>query len=219
VAEVKQLEYWTTSNFKDYEKCPAMYKYRRLQKLPEPDSPAMARGTQIHTMAEMYVTGELSEVPDELKKLAEDFKLLKRLKPEMEKLWQFGKGWLQLLGAGKLWRRSKLDAVHIGKTEALVIDFKTGRVYPEHTDQFLHYAIDTLGRHPELKQVRTEGWYTDQGEVHDKTYSKEELVEERKKWTAKAEQFLEATEFRPTPGKACKWCAFSKTKGGPCHFG
>lgn len=41
-------------------------------KIPEPTNPAASRGSKIHEQAEAYVKGELGEMPEELKKFAQD---------------------------------------------------------------------------------------------------------------------------------------------------
>ena len=39
---------------------------------------------------------------------------------------------------------------------------------------------------------------------------------EREQWEARAQKMLDDKKLEPAPGYFCKWCAFGKSKGGPC---
>ena len=43
---------WSYSRLADYEKCAALYRFRHIEKLPEPKGDALTRGINIHTQIE-----------------------------------------------------------------------------------------------------------------------------------------------------------------------
>src|SRR5258708_3085010 len=107
-------------------------KYAKIDKLVGPSVPAMERGTMIHSLAEHYLTGGITGgVPPQLRKLQNEFKMLKKMRPTCEKFW----------GLDKFWKPKDYGWV-VAKTDAFVpptkkdnvlinVDHKTGREYPE----------------------------------------------------------------------------------------
>jgi hypothetical protein len=49
-----------------WERCPAAFKYKHIDKLPEPASPAMERGRKIHKEAEDFINGKVVDLPESL---------------------------------------------------------------------------------------------------------------------------------------------------------
>jgi len=75
---------WSFSRLTDYDfdlgGCPAKFKYKHLDKLPEPKGEALERGSTIHKLAEDYIAGTIKRVPKELEKFAVFFKDIKATK-------------------------------------------------------------------------------------------------------------------------------------------
>jgi RecB family exonuclease len=62
----KKITSWSFTRYNTYSQCPAKAKFKFIDKLKEPDSPQMQRGTDIHKLAENYVKGEIVRLPKEL---------------------------------------------------------------------------------------------------------------------------------------------------------
>lgn len=74
------------SRVQDYEKCPLQFKYKHLDKIPDPapelpegQEHAKDRGTRIHKLAEDFVGSDDHEVPEELKWHSKRFLTLQKL--------------------------------------------------------------------------------------------------------------------------------------------
>lgn len=94
IQTVKQFKAWSFTRWSDYETCPAMAKYKHLDKLPAPQHPAAARGADIAQRTEDWLNGDLKTMPMELKPLAAEYRTIKRDKTtKAEAFWGFTKDW------------------------------------------------------------------------------------------------------------------------------
>src|SRR5574337_887752 len=61
---------WSPSRLFDYETCPALYKYRAIDHLPEPQDPngPLVRGTRIHKEIENYIVND-GPLTDDIRKV------------------------------------------------------------------------------------------------------------------------------------------------------
>jgi|SRR6267378_1418017 len=233
IIPIKNITSWSFSRYNVYRKCPAMAKYKFIDKIQEPGSAAMDRGTAIHKMAEDYVKGSIKKLPAELNQFKDDFTALKKQKVKfMEESWTFRKDWSLTAwndwnGA---WLRVKLDVAYINTEHNVLvpIDYKTGKYKPEsqeeYTEQLELYAMAGLVQVPTVDAVSPRLWYLDHGIVHPNP-EEEEMVFERKQlpylqklWIGKTKKMLSDTVFKPTPGNACRFCHFRKENSGPCKF-
>jgi hypothetical protein len=80
------------------------------------------------------------------------------------------------------------------------------------------YGLGGMLKYPHVKVVHTHLWYLDSGNPITITYDAKELPKLRESWNKKVTPMLNDTRFSPKPGNHCRWCTFSKTKGGPCKF-
>jgi hypothetical protein len=105
----------------------------------------------------------------------------------------------------------------------LVVDHKTGRERPqEHASQLELYSIIEFSVNPRIDYVLGEIFYVDHGKKLSAMFNDRDLMltRFRDRWTEKAEKMLADREFAPTPSQwTCRWCAFSRAKGGPCEAG
>jgi CRISPR/Cas system-associated exonuclease Cas4 (RecB family) len=212
---------WSYSRLGDYEKCARLYKYRHIDRLPEPKGEALSRGIAIHEEVEQYLFGKapLPSKFDAFKAYIEEVKN----KPGLivEELWGLTREWVACAPKSPLvWWRGKLDAYwRDGVTSASVVDWKTGRVYDSNTDQMKMYAAAVMSREPEVEEVAVSLVYFDQKEEHTEVYYRDRLDYVRGQFTSRAGRMEEDKTFDPKPGPACRWCAFRKSKGGPCSEG
>lgn len=227
--ELGLIPTWSHSALKTYETCAYRSYISKVKKVQEDFGPAAQRGTDIHEQAELYVNGELGEMPDTLKKFQPQFEELRELfidaKVELEGEWGFTIewepcGWM----APDVWGRVKLDAmVHETETSARVIDYKTGKRFGNeisHSQQALTYAIGSFMRYPDLEIAKTELWYLDHGETSEQVYTRDQALAFMPNLQQRAIDMTTATKFPPNPSKDnCRWCSFKNGEYPICEWG
>lgn len=214
---------WSYSRYSDYERCPAFFKYKYILKLPTTAGPAMARGREIHKMAEDYLKApKAGKVPPELKHFGTELKQLHRLSPLVECQWGFRTDWSPTGWFGTdVWARGIADvAVAYEDLTIDVVDWKTGKKYQTNEDQMELFGLLSLCKFPEYESVRTLLWYTDLADDNEveRVYARKDVEGLKKKWAKAVVPMFADKKYPPRPNDKCKWCDFSKGKGGPCAF-
>lgn len=224
-AKPAQFTSFSFSRWHDYVECPLRARYKHLDKLPgrEP-GPALERGNRIHKLAERYATGNLVKLPPDLSCFTEEFKALRQVKRELivEQQWAFNQAW-EPTGwfDGDVLCRVILDVAWYRGDEADGIDHKTGKVYPYHHDQLdlqglaLFQQAEVKGTGP-IKKATGRLWYLDQGTEDTVTYKLSDVPKLIKLWRQRTAKMLADRSFKPKPGAGCRWCDYSRDKGGPC---
>jgi len=220
---------WSFSRLGDFEQCKHRAKLKYLDKIPEPERPlppgktehANDRGTRIHDAAERYVRGGIELIP-ELQKFKTEFEKLKSLfaagKVSLEGEWAMDRGWNPVAWkSSDAWLRLKLDAmVMLSKTEAVVIDYKTGRRYGnevKHAEQTQLYQLVTFLRYPELETIHTELWYPDVDELATATYTRNQGLRFKRSFEQRGDAMTTCIDFPANPNIfSCKWCSFKGTE-------
>ena len=242
----KGVRAWSYSRLMDYEKCPQLYKFKVIDKLPEPGSAAMERGGDIHKKAEAYLNSRKSKCPQELKRVEPELKALRRLGAVAEDQWTFTRDFAGSTSwFGKdAWARLKIDSVadiKFGDASSVrslevagkapsdkqvgvwVVDWKTGKFRPEASvDQLELYVLGSFLLRPSAAFALASLAFTDVGQlVHSFVLRNPRTVSAMKaKWLKRVKPLQVETKFKPTPSDAaCYWCFFSKKKGGPCKAG
>jgi hypothetical protein len=204
-----------------YMECPAKKRYRYDEKIQVPQSPAAARGTAYHSAVESVLGGgqpELSGFP-ELAFYQGYLQRLRNLGGQAEFAFAIKRDWTPTL-----WESS--DAWIVGKADvwvpivptAHVQDWKTGKIYDSHEKQGEFYTTVLFGYVPEAVEIKATFIYTDLRQERNKTYHRDQLDSLRARWTARIERMERDTENAPTPNFGCRFCPYSKAKGGPCTF-
>jgi hypothetical protein len=220
---------WSYSAWKLFTLCPAAYRWHYVvegtKKVVE--SHAMARGTMIHSKAEHFIKGGIRGMPSELKKLAAQYQGLKKAKAICEEWWCVDREWKPVRVKKdpdkhpRSWLRGKTDAYALMGNELVVVDHKTGQIYPEHADQAGVYAVLGHAFFPKVESVTVEFFYTDKGHVIPHTFDLKKLRAARKLWTQRGLAVSGAKTFKATPSpKACGaygGCPYRSDKGGPCR--
>jgi hypothetical protein len=217
----KRFTAWSYSRWTDYENCPRQARFKHLDKLPEVKGKALERGSQIHTEGENFLIRKTRGVPTSYVAFKTQLETIRRRGAIAEGSWTFTRDWelTEWNDWDAAWVRMKIDAHYVDGNGALrVIDFKTGKVRDSNVPQLELYGLGGLLRYPEVQTVRAEFWYLDAGESHALVFKREEVETLRAEWLRRTKPMLTDTRFKPKPGYACKWCSFSKTKGGPCEF-
>lgn len=226
---------WSYSRYADYKQCPYKFKCKHILRLPDPGSPAMARGNTIHKEAEDYVAGRLKKQPGSLKEFKDQFEELRQLYKEgvasVELQWGFSHDWEPAQkGHGdpfgwfgyNTWLRIKADvSINYGDGEAEIIDHKTGKKYTTNEEQVELFSTGPFMRDPKVMKITTRLWYLDvpglEGEV-TREYTRKDFLAIKRDWNRKIVPMFEDSRFAPKPNDRCKWCPYSAAEGGPCKF-
>lgn len=208
---------WSLTSLTTYEKCPAQYKYRYIDKLPTPPAGgAAARGTEFHSHLEKFLTGAIDELPSELSFYTSLCKVLKEQKAIAEHTIKLDREWKPV--AEGHWYKGVLDVKILKGTEAEVLDWKTGKIYPGHADQASLYSLAVFSEEPDVQRVRARHIYLDLGKEREKVFDRNEMHQLRTAWEQRVERLENAKEFIPNPNYGCRYCPYSKGNGGPCKF-
>jgi len=203
----------------------ARAKYKHIDKMPEgPKGPALLRGEDIHKDAEQFTKGIVRKIPASLKLFAKEFAELKRMKAIAEGKWAMTVDWkpVDFFDWNRAWCRVVLDAHYYipRQKRAVVIDHKTGKIYPDNQSQIELYVIAAFAHYDMAQEVQPALWYLDQGEIlpKDKIYVRKDLPKLHKKWKLNVVPMLTDKKFLPRPGDYCGRCAYSIRRGGPCKY-
>jgi RecB family exonuclease len=237
-----QISAWSYSRYQKYTQCPFLAKCLYITKLKEPDSPAGVKGTRVHAIAALVVSGKLpkpdrdnsqfmpelqkilksGKLPDELSTFTEEFKALKKARVLCESEWAFTKDWVPTSWFGHdCWLRIKVDAHYLEgrkKPTVVIIDHKTGKIHEDHALQRSLYALGAFLQYPDAARVKASHWYLDQGEEKSDEWTRDQLEALKTEWLKRTRAMMNDTTFAPNPSAACRWCVFEKAKGGPCVY-
>lgn len=212
-----------------YERCPAQFKFKYVEKLPEDSGPHANRGTRIHSLFEQVIkTKEPIEVtveePCDEEIVVPYNEYLIHLSNQgvvPEAKLAITEDWQKPTTPAEVWATGILDAKLVQDNLAHVWDWKTGKHYESHEDQGEFYAGLVFANFPEVEVVKATFVY----------------VDERRNWPlpelTRGEDFPRIQEnyrqrsylitiddlYAPNPGWYCNYCSFAKKKGGPCQFG
>jgi CRISPR/Cas system-associated exonuclease Cas4 (RecB family) len=218
---MNQLTSWSFSSLTDWEKCPRMVFYKRIEKAPEPapdpNSP-LVRGNRMHQEIEDYITGkrddfsEVSYDPELLGKLREWYSFTPN-QMVVEDEWGLDENWNPVPWM-EATCRMKLDCGVLSSRSFRVIDWKSGRKDGneiKHTMQGQLYAIGASCMYPARTTVVVEFHYVDgTGTPLKATYTPDKIARFRATYDKRAARMLADTEFRAVPNKSnCKWCPFA----------
>lgn len=227
------VDKWSFSGLKNWESCPHSIKLAKIDREPQKQGEAAARGSIIHDMCEQYVRGQIPTLEGDAKTKFEhftsDFSQLKRMfdeqvdgqypSIEMEENWGIRLDWSGCDWEDpELWGRGKLDVfVRESETSCRIIDYKTGRKFGnemKHNDQGLSYAIYALHRfNKEITHFSVEFWYLDQGEKMVRTFSARQLEILHPRYNKRALRMTTDTEFKSKANAdTCRFCNYGANK-------
>jgi hypothetical protein len=198
--------------------------------MKEEESPAMARGSEVHTLADYYVKYDL-KIPEPLKGFSKEFRKLRELNKTLstfftERQFALTKEWKPTGWFDRdVYVRFIVDVGYINKGRADIIDHKTGKIYETNEDQMELFAATFYHYHKrreKIEEVSTHLWYLDFPEdprrIVTRKYDPADLEKSTKAWDKRAQPMLKDKTFAPRPGNYCRWCSFSASKGGPCKY-
>lgn len=215
---------YSYSRISTFEDCKAKYNFSYLEKIDIPfiPSPAMERGTDIHNSVEAFILGQAEQLHPEIHQHYGQFFFGLRENYECmpEHRWAFDWDWREIdYDSPDAMVRGFMDLKLVPADDNIqVYEFKTGKIYPNHTSQQLLYGTAALVQHPEIEGVDVTNIYFDLKKNKKIYYPQAMLREYKPMWTKKIEEIENCEEFIPEPGYRCRWCRFSKANGGPCAF-
>jgi RecB family exonuclease len=205
-----------------------------LDKLPTPPSKAMDRGSAVHDWAEEFITGKRPDLAPELQGFASLFANLRtgyQTTVLAEDTWAFRSDWTVTTydDWAECWLRVKVDVAKLDGNRIDILDWKTGKFSPQWNvqDYELQLELYSLGALamfgidlPDI-EVSPRLIYLDAGITYPAkplVYTLDDLPRLQKEWTDRVQPMLNDRIFAPNPSRLCDWCAFSKSKGGPCEY-
>lgn len=237
VIPIKTITAWSFSRYSTYKSCPLKAKLAFIDKINEPPNDAMARGTQIHALAEDYIKGKIRALPPELKLFKEDFKFYRAQYKKsisgmvVEDTWSFTKDWNETqwndwVGCAV---RIKLDCAHHEDDSTLIItDFKTGKYRQQSNEDYVEqlelYALAALLLHPHIEVAKPRLQYLDEGITYPPegddslVFTRADIPRLKKLWEKRTKPMLSDTTFAPRANNFCRWCWYGQSKkaaGGP----
>jgi hypothetical protein len=211
---------WSLTKVKTFEQCGAKYDYRYRQRLPDVSGPAADRGKLIHASLESFVTKDtpLTGPLEFYHGWLSNLKSQKTLEPEVTI--KLALDWTKHTGTDSPWYVGVLDLRWREPPLSTIIDYKTGKIYPDHDDQKELYAVAEMADCDEVNTVKTIHTYVDKGQNREKTFTRSADFERLKtKWNSKVAAMESATMFIPNPQFLCRYCTYSRmANGGPCPF-
>lgn len=218
---------WSFSRWETYQRCPLQFKLKFLDKIPTPQTPAMARGNAVHLDLKAYVNGETQAMPAVVtnafqRTLVDDIRAHEDKLVEQQ--WGFDRKWNQCAwfdrGGVKTWFRAICDvALLYDDMVAEIVDWKTGRVYGENAEQMELFALSLMCKFAPATHVITRLVYIDAGSEQIAEYPASDKEKLQAKWERAVEPMFNDRDFIPRPNDKCRFCDFSKSKGGQCRFG
>lgn len=226
------LRTWSFSSLMNYETCPYRAYLSGVKRLPQPESEALLRGSQIHEQIENYIQGQsddLSMVKHQhgiIDTVREDYA---NGKCQVEENWGYTRDWVTTgWTAPDTWARIKLDAfVQEDDNIGVVYDWKSGRKFgneAKHATQLMVYAIGSFMRYPQLEYIIASMVYVDKNEELTVRYTRDSAAQFKKTIDKRALAMTTATDFPPRPNKFnCKWCPYKEPieegQPPPCPWG
>lgn len=219
---------WSHSRAVDFEKCKRMAFLKYVKRIPEPPRPlkpgqtehANDRGSRVHDGLEQFVRGS-KNFPHEARHFRTELDAIQRLFQEgrvhLEGEWGYDRDWC-VADYRSAWLRVKLDAlVFLSETEAIAIDYKTGRKNGneiKHGEQLMLYQLATFLRFPQLERVHTELYYLDHDELTHRVFTREQGLRFKTNWDKRGTLITTTQDFPPNPNRwSCQYCPY----GDPVH--
>lgn len=230
---VQQITAWSPSRLFQYEECPFKAKQKFILRKKEPDSPAAARGSMIDGAARSFIetTREPTLIAElrPVSKFLKQFRILgqkKKAKCNVEITFRRDWSVTRWDDWKEAWLRVKLDLLLFPKKDAAeVVDVKSGKLRLENGSnyeaQVRIYNMSVLAA-GFAKESIAGLLFTDHGVLHrpkkNAVLKLAQLPKEKKYWEERVAPMFNDKLFPPRPGNYCRWCFFSKAKGGPCKF-
>lgn len=200
----------------------------------EPDIAGATAQLQTLNLPKLDLAREVANLRTAAANLAKhkpELEAIRKARGRTEVEWAFTRqytptGWF----AKDAWLRIKVDVyTEEYKPQPLlaIIDYKTGKTYPEHRQQRSLYALGGLqlvalgalmSKADAANVTATAAhWYTDTGFKDTETFGMASLKPLVREWAARTKEMLNDTVYPARPSaRACRFCPYKKSLGGPC---
>jgi CRISPR/Cas system-associated exonuclease Cas4 (RecB family) len=201
---------YSYSSLSSFETCPRKYYEERILKSTvRTENAAAAAGTALHLQAENYANDskpfehkyaiQIMKVVDKLKSNTDvimipeaEVAVTKDLKPTT--FW-----------AEDCYSRGKIDILALGKEEATIVDWKTGKSDVFST-QLKHNAVLVMANNPNIQRVYTKYEWLKEGYATESTIHRVFLEENWKKFEGRASKLEKAFTTNVWPEKKSGLC-------------
>lgn len=202
---------WSYSKLTAFETCPRRFFLTTISKqVVEAQTAATLHGNEVHKALERYVGGKaaLPAKYDAYKPMADKL----RLTPGDKKLeYKFGltSSLQPTTFFGKdVWCRGVIDYGLIRPTEAILIDYKTGKRKHD-IDQLRMFALAGFSLWPHVETVHTGYAWLKDGKLDKETFVREDAVEINREFSVRVHRLALAEQNNDWPAKPsglCGWC-------------
>jgi hypothetical protein len=184
-------------------------------------------------VVEQLIQGHINAIPVELDETGRNvyaplepyedfFKMLRDLGAIAELGFKLNKEWdLVVDDEEEPYIRGFIDIIVPPKDGVIhIYELKSGKEWPDHVDQRNFYGSVSLALPwtEEPEQVRVIGTYMDLGKNVENSYEARMFNTYKYFWDQRLAQMDNEQAQVPNPGPYCRWCPFSRDKGGPCKF-
>lgn len=208
---------WSFSSLTAYETCPKRFQLTRiLKKVSEPQTEATLHGNRVHKALEEYVGGKakLPESMEQYRPVADKLKATPG-----EKLLEYKFGLTKALTpttffGSDVWVRGVLDVCISRESEAIILDYKTGKRKVD-ADQLKLFAGAALSLWPYVSKVKTGYIWLQTGQIDQQEFKPEdraEIFQDFAHRVHRMEQSEKSGDWPAKPSGLCKaWCPVGKT--------
>ncbi len=209
------------SGLKQYETCPASYKFSRIDKLPNPSGPAAERGVMLHTALEKALLGDDTPLPDDIKHVWPTILELRAVKAQPERKFAITRDWQPCdFKDSNAWFRGIIDVYVKNLPRVMLSDWKSGKVR-EYGDQLTVYSTIIFTFEPAAEEIKPLIHFVDQKKKPHVDYpviARAEYDELKSSLERRVIRIEEDKIFAPNPNWGCRYCHFRKDNGGPCAW-
>jgi hypothetical protein len=203
-----------------FENCPRRYNSVYVRKLvADKQTQAMTWGTEVHAALEQAVSGQQA-LPPKFQHYDRMVNMIRAApgKKSVELKWGLNKALAPVgfFGNG-VWVRGVIDVSIVGKKNAVVFDYKTGKVKTD-SDQLKLFAAATLALNPYLNTVHVRYIWLAHNTITGGSFEKSEapiIWNEFRARVARMEHAYQTDVWPPKPSGLCRWCPVGKNN---CEF-
>lgn len=200
---------WSFSSLSSYETCPRRFYLTRIAKVvTEPQTQATLHGNEVHKALEQYVGG-VRALPDKYESYRAVADKLRATPGQKLLEHKFGltKG-LKACGFfdADVWVRGVLDVNILRTTEAIVLDYKTGKRKPDN-DQLRLFAGAALNLWPYIEKVKTGYIWLQTGQIDSETFTQDDAKPIMAEFSARVFRMEESQRKNDWPAKPSGLCA------------
>lgn len=208
---------------KAFEQCPQrFYQERVLKKFPYVQSEQAQRGDEIHKAFENYVkdNAPLPPIAQPFSAWVDTFKQQygdKHVEFKMAMNWQAEK--VGYFKGRNIWIRGQFDLLVDRGTDAVMIDYKTGKSKYADAGQLELMSILTFIHFPKIQEIKGALVFLDETKIVSDTYSRDKMDTYIERWKSRSIPIVQALTSRKFPMKQSGLCAYCPVIDCPYYSG